>query len=255
MEIGTEHVQLSRLTGSQLERINLNMFKDGRATPQRPGSEDTRQRILETALVQFRDKGFEHATMREIAAAAGLSLGATYYYFDSKEAIVAAYYDHTQRQHRDRAAAAFAAAPGLKQRLLAAYHTKIDVMEGDQRLLRALFRFGGDPDHRLSWFGPASRDQRRLSIEVFEAAIAREKLPDDVRAAAPTLLWTLHMGILLYFVYDTSPGHRRTRKLIDAAVAFVIDAKRIATLPLMRPMRTRVLTVLHEAGLLPAPTV
>src|SRR5262245_20884565 len=233
------------------------MFKDVvRAMPQRAASEETRQQILDAALVLFRDKGFEPTTIREIAKQAGVSLGAAYYYFDSKEALVAAYYDHTQQQHRERASAAFAKAANLKERLLAAYHTKIDVMQGDQRLLRALFRFGGDPDHPLSWFGPASREQRRLSVEVFEAAIAGEKLPDDVLAAAPTLLWTLHMGILLYFVYDTSPSHKKTRALIDAAVDFVIDAKRIATLPLMRPVRKRVLNILHDAGLLvPAPAL
>ena len=185
-----------------------------------------------------------------IAKRTGLSLGATYYYFNSKEALVAAYYDHTQQQHRERAAAAFAKAASLKERLRAAYHTKIDVIDGDQRLLRALFRFGGEPDHPLSWFGPASREQRRLSIEVFAATIAGENLPEDVHAAAPTLLWTLHMGILLYFLYDSSPAHQRTRQLIDAAVDFVIDAKRIATLPLMRPVRRRVLNILHDAGLL-----
>lgn len=229
------------------------MFKDAvRATPQRSSSEETRQQILDTALQLFREQGFDKTTIREIAGRTGLSLGATYYYFNSKEAIVAAYYAYTQRQHRDRASAAFTKSRNLKERLLAAYHSKIDVMEGDQGLLRALFRFGGDPDHPLSWFGPASEEQRRLSIEVFEAAVAEEKLPDDVAQAAPTLLWTLHMGILLYFVYDTSPAHRRTRKLIDAAVDFVIDAKRIATLPLMRPVRRRVLTILHDAGLLAA---
>lgn len=229
------------------------MFKDAaRAVPQRAASEETRRQILDTGLVLFREKGFDSTTIREIAAKAGLSLGAAYYYFNSKEAIVAAYYDYVQTQHLERARQAFETAKTFKQRLLAAYHTKIDVMEGDERLLRALFRFGGDPDHPLSWFGPASREQRRLSVAVFEEAIGDEKLPEDVRGAAPTLLWTLHMGVLLYFLYDSSPSHRRTRKLIDASVDFVVDAKRIATLPLMRPVRRRVLAILQDAGLLPA---
>jgi AcrR family transcriptional regulator len=227
------------------------MFKDAiRAVPQRAASEETRRQILETALVLFRDKGFERTTLRDIAAQSGLSLGAAYYYFNSKEAIVAAYYDYVQQQHRERARKAFATSQGLKDRLRAAYHAKVDVMAGDQRLLRALFRFGGDPDHPLSWFGPASREQRQLSIEVFDEALAGERLPDDVREAAPTLLWTLHMGVLLYFLYDRSPSYQRTRRLIDAAVDFVIDAKRIATLPLMRPVRRRVLSILRDAGLL-----
>ena len=119
-------------------------------------------------------------------------------------------------------------------------------------LLRALFRYGGDPGHPLSWFGPASRAQRDASIAVFEAAIAGDRLPDDVRAAAPVLLWTLHMGVLLYFLYDESANAQRTRRLVDAAVDFVIDAKRVASLPLMRPVRRRVLTILQDAGLMAA---
>src|SRR5262249_55053971 len=122
----------------------------------------------------------------------------------------------------------------------------------DRRLLRALFRYGGEPRHALSWFGPATRDQRLCSIEVFEEALRQERLPPDVREVAPTLLWTLHMGVLLFFLYDDSADQRRTRKLIDAAVDFVVDVKRLATSPLLRPLRRRVMTILRDAGLLPA---
>jgi AcrR family transcriptional regulator len=226
------------------------MFKTGRALPQRADSEQTRTLIFNTALGLFREQGFDATTMREIAARAGLSLGATYYYFPSKESIVAAYYDHVQDQHRERAFEAFAAQSTVKERLRAAYHTKLDVMREDQGLLRALFRFGGDPAHPLSWFGPGSRAQRQASMQVFAAALEAERLPDDIQAAAPTLLWTLHMGVLLYFLYDSSDGFRKTRRLVDAAVDFVVDAKRIATLPLMRPVRRRVFNILHDAGLL-----
>jgi AcrR family transcriptional regulator len=231
------------------------MFKDAavRAQPQRAGSEETRRQILDKALALFRDRGFEHTTIRDIAGRAGLSLGAAYYYFNSKEAIVGAYYDYVQQEHLRRAREAFAQGGDLRARLRAALHTKIDIMQHDQRLLRALFRYGGDPDHPLSWFGPATREQRRLSVGVFAEALAGERLPDDVREVAPTVMWTLHMGVLLYFVYDSSASQIRTRRLIDAAVDFVVDAKRLATLPLMRPVRRRVMNILRDAGLLPAP--
>jgi AcrR family transcriptional regulator len=230
------------------------MFKNaaGRAVPQRAASEDTRRHILETALALFRERGFEETTIRDIAGRAGLSLGAAYYYFKSKEAIVGAYYDYVQQEHAARARGAFAEGRNLRERLRAALHTKIDIMHQDRRLLRALFRYGGEPEHSLSWFGPATRRQRQLSIDVFAEAMAGERLPDDVRQAAPTLLWTLHMGILLFFLYDTSPDQRRTRKLIDAAVDFVVDVRRLATSPLLRPMRRRVMNILRDAGLLPA---
>jgi AcrR family transcriptional regulator len=230
------------------------MFKDaGRAVPQRAASEETRRQILDTALALFRERGFEATTIRDIASRAGLALGAAYYYFNSKEAIVGAYYDYVQWEHHARAHDAFSQGGALHDRLRAALHTKIDIMQEDRRLLRALFRYGGDPDHALSWFGPATREQRQLSVAIFAEAIAGERLPEDVREAAPTLLWTLHMGILLYFLYDDSPEQRRTRKLIDSSVDFVVHVKRLATSPLLRPIRRRVMTILREAGLLPAP--
>lgn len=228
------------------------MFKEtgARAIPQRATSEETRRQILATALERFRERGFEETTIRDIAGRAGLSLGAAYYYFKSKESIVSAYYDYVQQEHLSRSRAAFAGSTDLRARLRAALHTKIDIMAHDRGLLRALFRYGGDPRHELSWFGPATRDQRQLSIAVFEEAIAGERLPDDVRDAAPTLLWTLHMGIVLFFVYDESPRQQRTRKLIDASVDFVVDVRRIATSALLRPMRRRVMGILRDAGLL-----
>jgi AcrR family transcriptional regulator len=230
------------------------MFKDAatRAQPQRAGSEETRRQIIATALRLFRERGFEATTIREIASAAGLSLGAAYYYFKSKEAIVGAYYDYVQQQHSERAREGFAAGGTLRERLRVALHTKIDIMQEDRRLLRALFRYGGDATHPLSWFGPATHEQRRLSIEVFAEALEGERLPSDIRDAAPILLWTMHMGILLYFLYDESPQQTRTRKLIDASVDFVVDVKRLATSTLLRPLRRRVMNILRDAGLLPA---
>jgi AcrR family transcriptional regulator len=231
------------------------MFKHGaaRAVPQRAASEETRRQILDTALELFRERGFDETTIRDIAARAGLSLGAAYYYFKSKEAIVGAYYDYVQHEHVTRSREAFAKGEDLRGRLRAALHLKLDIMREDRRLLRALFRYGGDPDHVLSWFGPATRDQREMSIGVFAEAVAGERLPDDLKDAAPVLLWALHMGVLLFFLFDTSPDQRRTRRLVDAAVDFVVDIKRLATSALLRPVRRRVIGILREANLLGGP--
>src|SRR4029450_13697935 len=53
---------------------------------------DAREKILEAALDLFRERGFEQATMREIAARAGVAAALAYYYFESKNAIVLAFY-------------------------------------------------------------------------------------------------------------------------------------------------------------------
>ena len=59
-------------------------------------SEETRSRILEAALTVFKERGFDKASMREIAAQAGVANGAAYYYFDSKDALVMAFYERSQ---------------------------------------------------------------------------------------------------------------------------------------------------------------
>ena len=175
----------------------------------------TRENILTSALKLFREKGFEPTTMRDIAKSAGLSLGASYYYFKTKEAIVMAYYDRVQAEHTALAIPAMQKAKDFRARLGVAMHTKLDIIKDDRRLLVALFRYGGDPDHPLSWFGPATKRQRELAMQIFEAAIGDEKLPKDVRQLAPRLLWTAHMGMILYFLNDRSAGQKKTRALVD----------------------------------------
>lgn len=54
---------------------------------QQAKSEATRQRALDAALSLFSQQGFRGTTMREIADAAGLSMGNVYYHFPSKEAL------------------------------------------------------------------------------------------------------------------------------------------------------------------------
>ena len=61
-------------------------------------SEETRGLILDTALGLFRKNGFEETTMREIASEARVALGSAYYYYDSKHALVMAFYERAQRE-------------------------------------------------------------------------------------------------------------------------------------------------------------
>lgn len=212
----------------------------------------TRQRLFDTALALFRTKGFEATTMRDIATGAGMSLGAAYHYFDGKEAIVAAYYDDVQEQHSTRVQGAVRQLPKLADRLKLAFNIKLDIVGADRPLLGALLRYTGEPSHPLSFLGRGTRDIQLRSMAVFADAVGDEPMPDDVRALSPLLLWAMHMGVLLYFLYDESPGQRRTRVLADRGVDLFVGSLRIAKLPPLRPLRARVRTMLDEAGLIPS---
>src|SRR5712692_338186 len=82
-------------------------------------SDQTRARIVAAALELFRNHGFEATTMREIAQSAGVATGAAYYYFDSKDAIVLAFYDQAQKDMAPRLEQAVASTRNLQQRLQA----------------------------------------------------------------------------------------------------------------------------------------
>lgn len=56
----------------------------------RPGSNNTREQILEAARDQFGEKGYGNATIRGIAARAGVNAALVHHYFGSKEQVFAA---------------------------------------------------------------------------------------------------------------------------------------------------------------------
>lgn len=65
-----------------------------------PVTLDRRTQILEAAVVCFAKHGFHQASMHDISAEAGISVGLIYRYFQNKEAVIAAMADrHKQEIH------------------------------------------------------------------------------------------------------------------------------------------------------------
>ena len=124
------------------------MFKSANLTGK---GELTRNTILESALQLFRDKGFDATTMRDIAAQAGVALGAAYYYFDSKDAIVMGFYERAQEHMTPLVEESLAKAKGLHDRLHAIIQVKLEYFAADRKLMGALSAHI-DPQHSLSPF-------------------------------------------------------------------------------------------------------
>jgi len=77
----TTHIRAGEDTGSR---------SSPRRHPRRGGyarGEETRARIITTALLVFGAQGYDHASTRQIAASAGVNPPALQYYFDSKEGL------------------------------------------------------------------------------------------------------------------------------------------------------------------------
>lgn len=213
-------------------------------------SATAQEQILETAIALFRKDGFDETTMRAVASEAGVALGLAYHYFPSKEALVMAYYERVQRQHRIVAREKLAHTRPLRDRLAMLLQTKLDILKDDRKLLGALFRYTGNPEHPLSFLGKATAPLRADCMSLFAEAFERERLPEDLRELLPLAMWALHMGVLLYFLYDSSLNLKRTRKLVDGAVGLTVGFLKLAKFPLLRPARRGVMSLLRDAELL-----
>ena len=223
----------------------LNMFKA--AAPTEKG-ELTRNTILESALQLFREKGFDGTTMRDIANRAGVALGAAYYYFDSKDAIVMAFYERAQHELTPVLDRSLANAKGLYHRLRAIIQAKLDYFAADRKLMGALSAHI-DPHHPLSPFSEQTRRIRDHDIEFFSRAIerGRVRVPVDLNVHLPRLLWLYQMGVILFWVYDSSRKQERTMKLLDKSLAIVVALIKLSSLPLLRPVRRLVAGLLEIA--------
>jgi AcrR family transcriptional regulator len=226
----------------------LNMVKYDPATSK---AEQTRQHIFQSALELFREQGFDATTMQEIAARAGVAKGAAYYYFPGKEAIIQAYYETIQAEQERLSGEVFAQTSNLKARLSVAMNAKFDLAKEDRKLLGVVFRYTGEPDHPLSCLGPGTAQIRHRATQVFRDAIADEQLPRDLQQLLPVALWALQMGLLVMFLYDNSEKQHRTRRLASGALDLTLKLLILAKLPVLKPVRTKILALLREADLIP----
>lgn len=205
-------------------------------------SKATRELILNSALDLFREEGFESATMRDIARNAGVALGAAYYYFDSKDAIVLAFYGRAQEEMTPRLESALASARDLRERVRGLIAVKLEYFAPSRRLLGALSGHT-DPQSPLSPFGDKTRSIRDRDLEWFAKALdgGRTNISRDLRDYLPRLLWMYQMGIVLFWINDHSVGQKRTQVLLDKSLDLVIRLIKLASLPMTKPLRRTVI--------------
>jgi AcrR family transcriptional regulator len=200
-------------------------------------SEETRSRILAAALHVFRERGFDAATMREVAAKAEVAVGAAYYYFDSKDALVMAFYAQTQDEIGPALEEILRNSRTLEQRLRGIIGQKLAYFAPNRELMGALSAHS-NPEHPLSPFSKATAPIRERDIAYFARAIEESKLrlPPSILLYLPRLLWLYQMGIILFWVYDRSPKQARTEILFSKTLSMMLTVFKFAGLPLMRPL-------------------
>jgi len=208
---------------------------------------ETALRILEGALELFRQEGFDSATMRDIARKAGVATGAAYYYYPSKDAIVMDFYRRSSAEMQPGIEAALEGVSGIEARLRELIRAKLAHFAPNRSVLRALLKNGADPRHPLSPFSPETREVREADIAWFRRILADcgVRIPRDLEADLPGVLWFYQMGVIFFWVIDDSPRQARTERLLALSSKTVAGLIRFSALPLMRPLRKTALQLIE----------
>lgn len=217
------------------------------ATPASKG-ERTKQHILATALRLFRDDGYEETSMRAIAEAAGVSVGNAYHYFDTKEHLVQAFYAQTHAEHLAACEPLLLEEKELAERLRVVLLAKIETAEPYHHLSGLLFKTAADPKSPMNPFSTESGPVRDEATDLMRRVIegSKTRVPADLAAELPAMLWLFEMSIILFWIHDDSPRRERTRRLIDRACELVGRLVSLASFPLLKPLRSDVLGLLKE---------
>jgi AcrR family transcriptional regulator len=213
-----------------------------------PKGEQTRELILNSALDLLADHGYEKTTMRAIAKRAGVSLGNAYHYFSSKEQLIQAFYHRLHEAHLAATRASLEKESTFRARLMAVMKLKISTLEPYHEFAGVLFKTAADPHSPLNPFAHDSAPVRRDSIKLFEEVVVdtKARIPPELRKELPYLLWLYHMGVILFWIHDSSTKRARTYRLIDQTVDLLDKLILLASNPLMRPVRKRALKLVSE---------
>lgn len=185
----------------------------GRPPGRTADGEATRRRLFETAVALIGERGYEAATLRDVAARAGVSTGLLYRYFPSKRAIVLALYDELSGAYaRD---AAELPTGKWRDRFITALEGSLRVLGPHRVTLRALVPvMVGDVEEGV--FAASSAFSRRRVHAVFHSAVvdAADAPPRPLADAIGRLLYLLHLAVLLWWLLDKSPRQRATHALV-----------------------------------------
>jgi AcrR family transcriptional regulator len=211
-----------------------------RSTKKRPtgkraqNKEAIRKRIVKSALNLFQTKGFDTTTTKAIARKAGIAEGTVFNYFRTKEDIALSFFE----EEVDHAIAAVRDNPRLRkapleEKLFRLVHSQLEYLAPYERFIGAALIHALNPASHLGAFSHRAQQLRHRYL-AFVTELVEESSPKQRHNAlswlVPEAFWIYYLGVLLFWLYDSSEGKEHTIAFLDRSlhvgVAFLTEGRR-----------------------------
>jgi len=205
-----------------------------------PKAKQTRETILATAIHLFVEKGYDDTTMRDIAAAAGCSLGLAYRYYPSKGHLVLSLYDRIAQEYEDHIDDL---PPGtLAERFESAMKLKFELLQPYRAAFGAIIGVILSPDSGVSVLGDEARDTRAFAIRSFAKIVmgARDAPKQPQLDQMTDLFYVGHLLMLLFWTTDRTPGAKATYDLLSVTREVLTYIRPLLRVPQVARMLTRI---------------
>ncbi|MDB4223808.1 TetR/AcrR family transcriptional regulator [Granulosicoccus sp.] len=186
--------------------------------------EQTRIRLLEAAVDVISEKGFDKASMREIAKRADVADATIYNYFSTKEKLLYGYCAHVQQQvmHELKAMDDFHEF-SLRDQLHQLVEMELQMWLPAREFLQVVFSQAyAAPTVGHELLADTKDLLKVMVVELIDASIEAGEMPEQpYQDLLPALFWDYQTAILAYWLKDTSDEFANTTQLVDQSTEII----------------------------------
>ncbi len=186
--------------------------------------EQTRLRLLEAAVDVITEKGFDKASMREIAKRADVADATIYNYFSTKEKLLYGYCAHVQHQVMDELKALDDFHEySLRDQLHQLVEMEIRMWLPAREFLQIVFaQTYAAPTVGHELLLDTKELLKSMVVDLIDASIEAGEMPEQpYQDLLPALFWDYQTAILAYWLKDTSDEFANTTKLVDQSTEII----------------------------------
>lgn len=183
-----------------------------------------RDQILDAAAAVFADKGFDRATTKEIAQAAGVSEGTIYNYFDSKFGLLVGIMGRIAEVEQLPGELAEAMHGGVRDFLVVALRHRMDRIEQGEELLKAVLpQVFVNPELRGQFYEQyvlriAELLEQYVQVQIDEGRLRPVNVP-----LASRMVQAMFVGLLVMRILGDEPLHSDWDEVPELLATILFD--------------------------------